>query len=488
MRSPKTTRLLAAAVSVLLVGTACAAPAASPEAAARWRPPADGLRWGPCADDATQDCAVLRVPIDWANPGGAQVDLNVRRIRAADPAKRIGVLVLKGGLPLTEPTRRLREHFDFVSYRAKPEKTCWIRGPLVPQFPASQAEFEVVRAGMRTWYEQCARQTGIGFQHDNSAAQARDVDAIRAAMGEDTISFMHTWENEIVGQLYAELFPHRVRAMVLDGNLDHSVRTAEEYMSTKAGSVESTFVGFARWCDLSPACELHGRDVSGIYHELRARTERGEVGPFTPIDLSAYVGAAGDYPDASFGRLSESFRHLYEESSPATAAPRLGPARPAAPAATAGEPLVYPTGVGRGLSFGHFCQDWNLPIRDYAELQRIVAAQAVKAPHVRINQNQYLNVVGCAGWPFAVGNPTHRLRITTPLPVLVVHGRYAPGQPVEWAESVAEQIPGSTRLLYEGPGTLAYRESDCVRTSVDDFLISLRRPARDTCPPVWPTR
>jgi pimeloyl-ACP methyl ester carboxylesterase len=481
-------RALVIAACTVLLGTGCADPGAGPETAGVWTPPPGGLRWAACADNPAHDCAVLRVPVDWARPGGARVDLDVRRIKAADPAKRVGVLVLKGGLPLTEPTKELRDHFDFVSYRARPERTCWIRGPQVPQFPANQAEFDQVRSGMRTWYEQCAAQTGVAFLNDNSAAQARDIDAIRASMGERTISFMHTWENEIAGQMYAELFPDRVRAMVLDGNLDHSVDTAEEYMSVKASSVESTFVGFAEWCAISPACLLHGRNVSEIYLELRARTERGAVGPFTPIDLSAYVGAAGDYPDASFVRLSESFRHLYEKSGPAGALD-TGPAarRARGPAATE-PPLVYPTGVGRGLSFGHFCQDWNLPIGSFQELERIVQAQARRAPHVLINQNQYLNVVGCIGWPFAVGNPTHRLRITRPLRVLVVHGKFAPGQPVEWAESVADQIPGSTRLLYEGPGTLAYRESDCVRRAVDAFLIRLERPDRSTCPPVWPTR
>ncbi|MFD9737236.1 alpha/beta hydrolase [Umezawaea sp. NPDC059074] len=450
-------------VAALTTAVLCAAGLAPAEAA-----PSPGLSWRPCAQDSSLDCARLRVPVDWANPRTGTITLDVSRQKAAKPAQRVGVLVLIGSQPLANPSQALKDRFDLVTYSARQEETCTIALPGVPFIPTDDAELEEVRSGMRDWYLACAEQVGPVFQHDNSAIVARDVDAVRAALGERRISLMHTWENEIVGQMYAELFPRRIRAMVLDGNLDHSARSAVEYLGPKAAGVQATFDGFADWCDRTPSCVLHGMDTRKVYDELRDRADRGELGPITAADLSGHVGFAGDYPHRYFGPLAEHYLSLYRGSGP--------------------DPVTT-TGFRRGLSAGSFCQDWNLPITSYSQLTEILRAQDAAAPNTRINLNQWLNVLGCVGWPFEVGNPTHELRISAKsLPVLVVNAYQAPGQPAAWADSVARQIPGAAHLVYEGPGTLAYQESPCVRAHVDAFLITLAKPRVRTCAGLWPSR
>jgi pimeloyl-ACP methyl ester carboxylesterase len=448
-----------------LIAVSCAAVvSAAGLTAAAAQPPAR-LSWAPCTPAATKDCAELSVPVDWQAPGGPAVTLDLTRHRAASPANRIGVLVLAGTQALTNTSAALLDSFDIITYSARPAKICRVAYPDTPLFPADQAQFDRVVSGMRDWYLACAKVVGPAFLHDNSADEARDVDAIREALGERQISLMHTWENEIVGQMYAEQFPGRVRALVLDGNLDHSVTTAMDYLTTKAWSVEASFDGFADWCGRAPDCALYGTDVRALYGDLRTKAEQGLLGTITPADLSARIGGSADYPDVYFHDLAEYYRTVHDMSLQGS---------------------VAPAGFRRGFSYGSFCQDWKLPVADYAELTRIVAAQSAIAPNTRVNLNQWLNVLGCLGWPFGTGNPQHRLAITKPLPVLIVNAFQAPGQPAQWADSVAAQIPGSSHLMYLGPGTLAYRESPCARAAIDDFLVALRRPASATCPGIWP--
>jgi pimeloyl-ACP methyl ester carboxylesterase len=447
--------------------------------------PAPDLDWRPCLGNGSVDCADLEVPVDWADPGGEKVTLTISRRPAAKPDERVGALVLAGTVRLTNPSRALTDHFDLINYTTRQENTCRARLPEFPAFPKNDIELDQVRNVMRAWYQACEKQVGAGFRHDDSASQARDIDAIRAALGEEQISLMQVWENEIVGQMYAEQFPDRVRAMVLDGNLDHSVETAEEYLALKAKSVENTLRGFAHWCRISTVCALHGQDVGKVYTELNARAERGELGNIAPKELSIHIGSAGDYPEIYWPRLAKFYRDLHDGRTTRLATAPAG-SRGAAPQAAPSAPASLPTVLRRGLSYGSFCQDWNFPIRNHRDLVRIIEAEERVAPHVRLNHNHWFNVLGCLGWPFEVGNPPHKLKIGKPLPVLVVNGRYAPGQPSEWADSVAAQIPGSSHLVYEGPGTLAYRESPCVRAGVDAFLVDLTRPQRSTCPAIWP--
>jgi hypothetical protein len=80
-----------------------------------------------------------------------------------------------------------------------------------------------------------------------------------------------------MGQQYAELFPRRIRTMVIDSNMDHSLPTTWQFLQTEATAAQESFDQFVAWCDRTSACALHGRDVRRVFADLYARAERGEL-------------------------------------------------------------------------------------------------------------------------------------------------------------------------------------------------------------------
>src|SRR6185312_6326550 len=106
---------------------------------------------------------------------------------------------------------------------------------------------------------------------------ARDMDVIRAALGDRKLTYYGVSYGTLMGQQYAELFPDKVRALVLDSNMDHSQYTAWEFLNSETQSVQAEFGQFAAWCDRTASCALHGRDVSKLTRDLQDKAARGEL-------------------------------------------------------------------------------------------------------------------------------------------------------------------------------------------------------------------
>ncbi|TWH65127.1 hypothetical protein JD77_00062 [Micromonospora olivasterospora] len=274
-------RALGAIVVAAALASACAAPAAEPPAgdAQTWKPPSR-LDWRPCAADATTRCATLRVPLDWSAPGGGTTAVEVTRSRATDPARRVGVLVYPPPTGVAGLSPALRERFDLVTYTERTlevvdaSASCVVPADVTTS-PRDAAEFQHLVRRNREAFRECARRHGASWHHQDSATEARDVDAIRAALGERQISFLNTSATNLVGQAYAELFADRLRALVLDGSPDHSIASTGPYLASAATGIEATFQAFADWCERTPECGFHGMDLRGFYRSLAAQAQAG---------------------------------------------------------------------------------------------------------------------------------------------------------------------------------------------------------------------
>lgn len=188
------------------------------------------MTWTPCAEDPTADCGTLTVPIDWADPRGATVDLALVRRKATDPASRTGSLVLNPGGPggpgaqvvldksypfSDEITRR----FDIVGFdprRVGASHPVVCTTGLLAQMPdvlqvRSEADFSALLDYNRRLREDCRARTGPLFDHVDTLSVVRDLDALRAALGEDKLTYYGVSYGTLIGQLYAERFPQRVR-------------------------------------------------------------------------------------------------------------------------------------------------------------------------------------------------------------------------------------------------------------------------------------
>ncbi|WP_328330260.1 alpha/beta hydrolase [Kribbella sp. NBC_00382] len=454
------------------------------------------LQWSQCEVKPKEDpnvvagseCATLQVPVDWNDPNGPTFGLAIARRTTKDP---IGTLVFGPGGPGDSGVDRIRtgmsrfsdaleDKFDIVSFdprgiaRSNPVvcSAALLAKQPSPQI-TSRAGFDRTIRYNRELAEDCRAHTGPVYDHIDTLQTVRDVDAIRAALGETKISFHGSSYGTLLGELYAEKYPQRLRALVLESVFNHGDQTTSEFLDAQAATAQDSFSEFVKWCAEATACSLHDRDIHALWADLLARAGRGEL----PDPRQASVKAT-PYT-LTFGV----FRMLYEPQWAALAdtLKRLETSQP-----PTGEPPV-PTGLAPN-TLAPFCQDLSLPVRSYGEFSALVRRLARNNQDLKIPPT-LLAVTNCLGLPKAA-NPQQDLRIHgLRTPALLANALHDPATGYSWAADVARQFGRQGVLLtYQGWGHGSYTKSPCVGQAIDNYLISLTVPRRGTsCPAVPPT-
>ena len=200
-----------------------------------------GIAWQPCNEQF--QCATVRVPLDYDRPRSGTISIALARLPATDPAHRIGSLFLNPGGPGGSGvdflfgagpflyTDEVRARFDLVGFdprgiiRSNPLR-CF-NSPeewepyFVPfAFPLTREEEQAWIAGDRYLLRACDRKAGRIIDHMSTANAARDLDVLRAEVGDRRLSYAGVSYGSYLGVTYANLFPKRVRALVVDGVLD----------------------------------------------------------------------------------------------------------------------------------------------------------------------------------------------------------------------------------------------------------------------------
>jgi pimeloyl-ACP methyl ester carboxylesterase len=461
--------------------------------------PASRLHWGPCAempDDPNLSCATIPVPVDWKHPNGPTIDLAVARRTATDPAARIGSLLINPGGPGGSGrgfaifgadffSPRLRGHFDLIGFDPRgvgQSHPVLCSTELLLRQPhflmTDQAEFDAMVAYNKAVRKDCRKHTGPVFDHLDMINVVHDVDALRAALGEKKLTYYGVSYGSLDAQQYAERFPDRIRAVVADSNMDHSLG-ARGFLDTEAVSAQDAFDEFVAWCDRTAGCALHGRDVRAVWQGLLARTDRGEIPhplePTRPLRSDELIDFAfGGFYGPEWAFLAEILA-LLDADEPL-------PIEPQPP-----DPPLPDLVENPGLAI--FCNDWSLPVRDYREFATHVRRSAALAPDMRFSSAALPITVGCLGSPSRVANPQHELNVRgAATPLLLVNALHDPATGYNWGANAARQLGREAVLLtYDGWGHAVYGRSPCVTDAVDDYLISQTLPARGAhCPGVEP--
>ena len=460
-------------------------------------PPGAGshIAWKPCKGDASAECGGLSVPVDWRKPEGERFDLRLARRKATDSDARVGSMVFGPGGPgdsgvdrivekgnMSRFSDHLRSRFDIVSFdprgvgTSNPIRCSHERlGRRPSTVIKSQAEFDATVTYNRDLRADCRRNTEKGlFDHVDSLSMVKDLDAIRAALGQKSLTFHGSSYGTLLGEQYAEQYPKRVRALVLESVVDHSLGT-REFLATQAATLQDSFDEFVAWCERAKGCALHGSDVRALWADLLDRAEHGELSAngrvLAPFDLNVQVMKL--LYDPEWARLGEFLRGL------------SGSKAKAGPVSIRAEGKPAP--VLEANPFEIFCQDWSLPVRNYQDYARQLRSVGRIAPDMRYPR-ALMSVSGCLGAP-EPANPQHRLKVRNTSPILLTNSVHDPASGYTWATGVAEQL-GRNGVLhtYEGWGHGTYSSSPCARKTIDDYLISLRVPARGArCPAVEPT-
>jgi pimeloyl-ACP methyl ester carboxylesterase len=442
------------------------------------------LDWQPCEDapeGQVVDCATLEVPIDYKRLRRGTIEISLARRQATDPDQRIGTIVWNPGGPggpgaeLTKSynplTPQVAERFDIIGYDPRgvesstPILCDLVLASAVWQLsdPTSQREFQQRSVHNTRYANDCRRRTGPLYDHVDNLHVVEDIERIRRAIGEGGLNFLGYSYGSLMGQQYAERYPENIRTMVLDGNMDHSLTTAWEFLSSETAPVEETFHQFAEWCDTTPECALHGVGDSTIdtYTELKERVRAGTItDPYNGevLDfhqLTIFYTFAATYPPA-WSELAEDFRAMLDgESRPST---------------LIDDPIIF-----NDPFTPMWCQDWDYPIKNYREWEDLKTRIADEYPIVEWTPYNDI-VLTCAGYRGKTTNPQAPLEIDGAPPLVFIGNLYDPATVYSWTVAAAEQA-GANLITYEGYGHTIYGwYSDCVNEAVDGYFIGLDVP------------
>ncbi|WP_270040015.1 alpha/beta hydrolase [Solirubrobacter ginsenosidimutans] len=493
----------------LLPGVASAAPSS--------------LRWTPCHADVGPrfECAVAQVPLDYSQPRGATISIALTRLPATGPARRIGSLFLNPGGPGGSGvdyvlgagpalyTDAVRARFDLVGFdprgvmRSTPLRCFrsqdeWPQAPPIA-FPLTFAEEQQWIATDRAIDRACLLHGGAIRDHMSTANGARDMDVLRSLVGDDKLTYAGVSYGSYLGVTYANLFPGKVRALVVDGVLDpiawstgRGFESAFVPFSTRLRSdagAQATLNEFFRLCDAGgPRCAFAG-GAAARFAALARRVRQTPIeipiddGTTETINYSTLISITlGAMYDSHQWEDLAGFLALLEGIGAGSRIAATVP-RPAVP----GPPRYTPPGANtrRGIELDYMnfieafpgvaCSDSNNP--------RLYAAWSINGALADAQFGYFGRLWTwassiCAEWP---GRDKDRymgpFNAVTANPVLVVGNRFDPATRYEGALTVRGLLPRSALLTVEGWAHTSLFLSACADETIANYLIAVRTPA-----------
>ncbi|MFB7336187.1 alpha/beta hydrolase [Streptomyces adustus] len=468
------------------------------------------LDWRPCASGGPFDCATAKVPLDYREPAGRSIRLAVVRRKATGPGRRIGTLFLNPGGPggpgtLQMPQwyeffpKEVRERFDIVSWdpRGVGESTavrCFdsdlaaaVWQARVPAgFPVGARERAAWTAAYQDLGRRCQKRDPELLRHVSTTDTARDLDLLRRAVGETRLTYWGTSYGSFLGATYANLFPDRVRAMILDGNFDPRAWFGEgtgtglatfQRLGADIGAAATldrflTLCGSATAanCAFSAGAPAATRDK---FAQLSTRLAEHPVGAWTYAaaidDLLTNLYVVHPAWSQAATRLEELWQGRAPEPSP-----------PLFP-----QPAKMPY-LGVEQAAAVLCSDSPNP-RDPAAYQALAELGARRAGAA--GQYWAWASEACAQWPGrAADSYTGPWNRSTAHPLLLVNNVYDPATPYRAAQAMATQLADARLLTVQGYGhTVLLNPSTCAKNHESRYLVDgVLPPAGATCRPDRP--
>lgn len=486
------------ALALAVTATAVAViPGAS--AAMRETPSApETLRWGPCpekdgtrkagaagADAASRlECSTLKVPLDYRHPDGRKIDIAVSRLASKDPAKRRGALLTNPGGPgapgLDYPVllaasglpKSVLDSYDVIGFDTRgvgrsTRVTCdqtkpQLRRGAFPAYAHSAADVTKEATYARTIARQCATSRSAWMlPHTTTANVARDMDRIRAALGEDKISYLGASYGTRLGAVYATLFPHRGDRIVLDSNVGAGGYDRTAFRQFARG-MHDRFPDFAAYAAKHPEYGL-GRtpvQVTATYYRLTARLTAHPVGT---TDGMQFRGLTFErlYSNASLPALAKAWQALAQGK----------PVPPTSPLDDEAENTA-------AARHHVVCADSRWP-RSLNTYQRAAAADRLRYPMLGGSTG---SITPCAFWPRKGIEKQVTVGDRGPSNVLMVQNERDPGTPLASAKTLRHALGQRARMVTAdqgGHGLYPFGTNTCANDATTAFLTTGHRPAED---------
>ena len=447
--------------------------------------------WKPCDG---LECASLSVPLDYTRPNGPHITLALARLPATGTRK--GVLFTNPGGPgasgielLRAATdvfpSEIRSAFDLVSWDprgvgASTPVRCVddLDGFFaVDRDPTSPAAVAANVAAAHAFVEGCQRNSGNLLPYLSTASTVRDLDTIRAAMGEEQISFVGFSYGTYIGALYADRFPQRVRAMVLDGVVDPALSYADTAID-QARSFDDDLNAFFRHCRADTKCAFaRGRDPAVAYADLAATiaaepepaTVDGEHRTLGPGELDIGVASALYAGTDGYATLADAL---------AQAGRGTGDGILALSDVYTGRDTGGKYSNETAAFYATSCVDAPAP-PTVAATQQLAARAAKVAPH--FGPSTVWLGLPCTFWPVPPQGKVAPIRARGAPPILVIGTTHDPATPYAWAQSLARELVSGRLLTSDAASHTSYgRGNQCVDGNADRYLLELQLPAAGT--------
>lgn len=455
------------------------------------------LSWAPCEDDLL--CAWLTVPLAYDNPAGPTIQIRVNRAKATGPtATRQGSLVINPGGPgataldftsyvARNVAPKVNQQFDVVGFDPRGigesapitcltgrQTTAWLRQDGTPDTPAEEAR---LMRSARAISNGCLRMSPDLARNVGTDSTVRDLDILRAALGDPRLNWLGYSYGTYLGTIYAETFPDHVGRFVLDG----AVNPANDGMQLSRGQSRGFQVAvqrFAQDCAQRASCPYRG-GAKGVTRGINSLLARLDARPMATDSRERLTQAYA---------MTAIFLSMYSTSFWPSLRQALGEAKKGngtglMTLADYSNDRTGPNSYGSNMTSAFYAIGcWDGPATPNAAGLRAAAAEWSRYARVpEMAQAMSWGNAPCSEWFAHSDRVPAPASSTTSAPILVVGTTYDPATPYAWAQALSQQLATATLLTWVGDGHTAYGNgSRCVDSAIDAYLLTGTPPPAGT--------
>ncbi len=449
--------------------------------------------WSSC--EKGFQCANIKVPTDYAHPEAGSIVLAAIRLPARS-GKKGSILVNPGGpgasgydfvkdAARTHFTAKLRAGFDMVGFDPRGVKRS------APVTCLSDSERDAARekvyryntdAGLQSAIAdnkeviaECVAKSGPALAHIDTVSSAKDMDILRAVLGDAKLNYLGYSYGTALGATYAELFPDNVGRLVLDGALNLALNY-EDLTAQQVDAFEKALRRYVEDCLGQANCPMSG-SVDEAMGQIRELVAAVEAHPERATDGRLVTGPT---------LVSGLYTPLYDDSSWPALTEALGAAfdgdvslmlRIADIGADRNPDGTYNSNTGFAFNAIN-CLDYPM-VTDTAGMR----AEAEHLTKLAPTFGPYFAYGGlnCRDWPFKPAGSPAPAKYSGQSPIVVIGTTGDPATPLPWAEAMRKQLGNASLVTWKGEGHTAYgRSNRCVSTAVDDYFLDGKLPADGT--------
>lgn len=448
------------------------------------------VTWTSCSGGF--QCSKVEVPMDYAKPRGTSIQLAVTRLPAS--GKRLGAMLINPGGPggsgvdmaqnsaKSYFSAKLRGAYDIVGFDPRGvQRSAPVKCLDDAQMDAArQQSFDMdtdaglkqAEAATQTQTDLCVKNSGPVLAHVDTVSSARDMDILRAVVGDPKLNYMGFSYGTKLGATYAGLFPARVGKFSLDGALDPTLGIDDVSMGQAVG-FENAIRAWAGNCLGTKDCPVTGtvdealkqiRDLNAVYEKTPQQTSSGRVVTGTEFtNALAFAMYSTDLWDPLAGALKQAF-----------AGDASGMLMLADYSADRDSEGKYNSNTAAAFTAIN-CLDY--PMNSNTAHMREDAAALEKASPTFGKLLAYSGL-SCKYWPFPATGKPEAISAAGAGPILVIGTTGDPATPYKWAQSLAKQLDSGVLVTWKGNGHTAYgRANECITSTVDNYFVDGKVPA-----------